>query len=59
MSRAIIAKFSTVAVRPPKDEDDPVFPCMHCGVLRSINQGGKVFTACDDCAEKEVEEDEA
>lgn len=43
------ARYSTDAVRPPENKDDEVYPCACCGVLRSENQGARIFTVCDDC----------
>jgi len=39
-------------IREPLNDDDEVYPCMNCGVLRSKNQGGTTFTVCDDCWDK-------
>lgn len=46
--------YSTEAIRPPKDADDRVYPCMACGTLRSQNEGGKTFTVCDECWDKHL-----
>jgi len=43
---------STIAIRKPKSDADRVYPCMYCGTLRSKEEGGTVFTVCDDCWEK-------
>lgn len=32
--------------------DDRIYPCNRCGVMRSKDEGGTVFTVCDDCWEK-------
>lgn len=39
-------------IREPVNNDDEVYPCADCGVLRSQNQGGTVFTLCDECWDK-------
>jgi hypothetical protein len=44
--------FDTNAVREPKDLDDPVYPCVDCGKLRSANQGAHIFIDCDTCWDK-------
>ena len=38
-------------IRAPIDNDDRVYPCSMCGKLRSKNEGGTIFTVCDDCWE--------
>lgn len=38
----------------PKDKK--IYPCEDCGVLRSENEGGKIFTVCDDCWDKHYKE---
>lgn len=30
----------------------PQYPCLDCGKLRSVLQGGKVFTLCETCWDK-------
>ncbi len=35
----------------PRD-DDRIYPCRQCGVLRSKNEGGTTFTVCDECWDK-------
>jgi hypothetical protein len=30
-------------------EDERIYPCDDCGVMRSKNEGGTTFTVCDDC----------
>lgn len=32
--------------------DEPLYPCLDCGVLRTKAEGGTVFTVCDDCWER-------
>lgn len=32
-----------------EDKDTKIYPCTKCGVMRSKNQGGTVFTVCDEC----------
>jgi hypothetical protein len=39
-------------IREPDHDDDEVYPCWDCGVLRSKNQGGTTFTVCDGCWDK-------
>ncbi len=34
------------------DDDDRIYPCYECGVLRSKNEGGTTFTVCDECWDK-------
>ena len=29
-----------------------IYPCAECGKLRSKNEGGTVFTVCDECWDK-------
>lgn len=36
-------------VPPEAPDTDRIYPCDMCGVLRSKNEGGTVFTVCDDC----------
>jgi hypothetical protein len=36
-------------------DDDEVYPCSDCGVMRSKNQGGTAFSVCDDCWDKHYE----
>ncbi len=45
------SNFSSNAIRPPINDNDKVYPCEDCGILRSKNEGGTVFTLCDDCWE--------
>lgn len=33
-------------------KSDRIYPCSDCGVLRSEEEGGKIFTVCDDCWHK-------
>lgn len=33
----------------PRDKDAEIYPCARCGVMRSENQGGRIFTVCDEC----------
>lgn len=33
-------------------DDERVYPCADCGVMRSKNEGGTTFTVCDDCWDK-------
>jgi len=33
-------------------DPDMEFPCTECGALRTVAQGGKIFTVCDDCWDK-------
>ena len=39
-------------IREPLNDDDKVYPCTDCGVLRSKNEGGTTFTVCDKCWDK-------
>jgi hypothetical protein len=39
-------------IREPKDDNDRVYSCQDCGVLRSKNEGGTTFTVCDECWDK-------
>lgn len=32
-----------------EDRDARIYPCERCGVMRSRNEGGTVFTVCDKC----------
>jgi len=34
------------------DDDKRIYPCDDCGKLRSKNEGGTTFTACDECWNK-------
>lgn len=38
----------------PKDKK--IYPCEDCRVLRSENEGGRIFTVCDDCWDKRAKE---
>lgn len=29
-----------------------IYPCVKCGALRTKDEGGEVFTVCDDCWDK-------
>jgi hypothetical protein len=31
------------------DKDKRIYPCVKCGALRSENEGGRIFTVCDNC----------
>lgn len=31
------------------DDDSEIYPCDNCGEMRSKNQGGTIFTVCDNC----------
>jgi hypothetical protein len=33
-------------------DNERLYPCDDCGVLRSKNEGGTVFTVCDKCWDK-------
>jgi hypothetical protein len=44
-----MSMYNIDAVRAPRNADDRVYPCMFCGRLRSKNEGGTTFTACDKC----------
>jgi len=35
-----------------KKDDERIYPCSDCGKLRSKNEGGTVFTVCDECWDK-------
>lgn len=35
-----------------ENKDAQIYPCNDCGMLRSENQGGKIFTVCDECFNK-------
>jgi hypothetical protein len=35
--------------RCPIDWDEKIYPCEDCGLLRSANEGGLIFTVCDEC----------
>jgi len=35
-----------------KSEDDRIYPCAECGVMRTKAEGGTTFTLCDACWEK-------
>lgn len=45
-------RYSTDAIHVPMDDNDEVYPCADCGVLRSKKQGGTTFTVCDECWHK-------
>lgn len=32
--------------------DDRIYPCKDCGTMRSKNEGGAIFTVCDECWDK-------
>ena len=34
------------------DTDAKIYPCEDCGKMRSKNEGGTVFTVCDECWDK-------
>ena len=37
----------------PANAPDPrIFACDHCGRLRNVAEGGKIFTLCDKCWNK-------
>lgn len=50
---------NTDKVREPVSDDDRVYPCVDCGTLRSKNEGGTVFTLCDECWDKHYHKQEA
>ncbi len=31
---------------------EPTYPCSDCGVYRTVAQGGRIFTVCDECWDK-------
>ncbi len=33
-------------------DQDRIYPCVDCGVLRSKDEGGTTFTVCDECWDK-------
>lgn len=33
-------------------DDEQVYPCADCGVMRSKSEGGTTFTVCDECWDK-------
>ena len=33
-------------------KDARIYPCADCGIMRSKNEGGTVFTVCDTCWDK-------
>jgi hypothetical protein len=33
-------------------DDEEIYPCAECGLMRSKNQGGTIFTLCDECWDK-------
>jgi len=33
-------------------DNERIYPCDDCGVLRSKNEGGTIFTFCDGCWDK-------
>ena len=33
-------------------DDEEIYPCADCGIMRSKNQGGTIFTVCDECWDK-------
>lgn len=35
-----------------EDKDARIYPCADCGKMRSKNEGGTVFTVCDECWDK-------
>lgn len=39
------------------DKDAEIYPCADCGCMRSENQGGKIFTVCDECWDKYYKSD--
>lgn len=34
------------------ENDEKIYPCADCGKMRSKNEGGTVFTVCDECWDK-------
>lgn len=34
------------------DKQLKIYPCADCGLLRSEDEGGKIFTVCDICWDK-------
>jgi hypothetical protein len=30
-------------------ENERIYPCAHCGLMRSLSEGGRIFTVCDKC----------
>ena len=47
-----MARHSTAAINPPKNDQNRVYPCADCGTLRSKDEGGTTFTVCDKCWDK-------
>lgn len=33
-------------------EAEKLYPCAGCGLMRNINEGGRIFTICDACWDK-------
>lgn len=36
----------------PTKEQERIYPCHDCGTMRSKDEGGTVFTVCDECWDK-------
>jgi len=32
-----------------RPDTDRIYPCAECGIMRTKDEGGTVFTVCDDC----------
>lgn len=41
-------------LREESPDDERIYPCASCGKMRSKNEGGTVFTVCDECWNKEI-----
>jgi hypothetical protein len=39
-----------------EDADARIYPCADCGKMRSKNEGGTVFTVCDECWDRHYAE---
>ena len=51
-----------VGVRPSSEAQatpapEPTYPCADCGVPRTKAQGGRTFTVCDECWDKQLQGD--
>jgi len=39
--------------------NDRIYPCADCGTMRTLNEGGTIFTVCDECWDKHFTKDES
>ena len=60
--RGLIAQYIADNLEKPEvisDDAGRIYPCTKCGVMRTKDEGGTVFTVCDKCWDEEHKKLEA